>query len=261
MEKLFDGVKYFVLDLDGTVYIDGTLIGDMKNTLNTIRKSGRTIVYLTNNSSRSIADYITRLTNIGIYEEGDIMFSSGVAVTAYLKEHYAGKKVHLMATDSLRKEILDAGITLVDENSDVAVMALDSEMNYQKIVAFDRELKKGADYIITHPDTVCPAKDFSIPDVGSFVKMFESSSGRLPMVNCGKPERNMGEIMQKEFGASASEFVMVGDRLYTDIKFGLNCGYKTILVLSGETSIKDYEESGLKVTLVLDTLNDVLKYL
>ena len=97
MEKLFDKVKYFVLDLDGTVYIDGTLIGDMKNTLATIRKSGRTIVYLTNNSSRSIADYITRLTNIGIYEEGDIMFSSGVAVTAYLKEHYAGKKVHLKA--------------------------------------------------------------------------------------------------------------------------------------------------------------------
>jgi len=254
MEKLFDGVKYFVLDLDGTVYIDGTLIGDMKNTLNTIRKSGRTIVYLTNNSSRSIADYITRLTNIGIYEEGDIMFSSGVAVTAYLKEHYAGKKVHLMATDSLRKEILDAGITLVDENSDVAVMAFDSEMNYQKIVAFDRELKKGADYIITHPDTVCPSDIGDMPDVGAMMALFECSCGRAPSVICGKPYSPMAEIVRHLFDIPKERIVMIGDRLYTDILFGINNGFQSVLVLSGETDKEMLSASGIKPSFVFDSV-------
>ena len=254
-------VKCFLLDLDGTVYLDGDLIGDMKNTLNKIRKSGRKIVYLTNNSSKSLDDYIVRLKNIGIWEEGDVMYSSAVAAYEYINTYHKGKSVYVLGTESLKRELKAQGVNVVEDSADIMLLGYDTELTYDKLCKACLSLRNGALYVATHPDVNCPGKVIPLPDAGSFMKLIESSVGRLPDVICGKPEKNMGDLIMGRFGLKGEEIIMVGDRLYTDIKFGINSGFNTLLVLSGETSIKDYEESGLKVTLVLDTLNDVLKYL
>ena len=91
--------------------------------------------------------------------------------------------------------------------------------------------------------------------------LFEKSTGRTPDLIIGKPNTIMGEEIMQMTGFTPEEIVMVGDRLYTDIMFGVNNKFSTMLVLSGETTLEDYKKSGIKATYVTDSLNDVKKYL
>ncbi len=254
-------IRAFLLDLDGTVYIEGELIGDMKNTLRAVRESGRKIVYLTNNSSKTGEKYVERLKKIGIWDERDTVYTSGDATVALLKSRYAGKRVYLMGTQKLREEFLREGIVLDDENPEITVISYDTEINYEKLCKVALFLKRGTTYIATHPDVNCPAKEVDVPDIGSYMKMFEASTGRLPDVIVGKPYRFMGEGIEELTGCEEDQLVMVGDRLYTDIRFGLNNSFATVLVLSGETTEKMYSESGMKADIVINSLNDILPYL
>ncbi len=257
VKKIVDKTEVFLLDMDGTIYLDSTPIGDMINTLKSIRKAGKKIVYFTNNSSKTISEYENKLKTIGFWEDGDEVYSSGIAAIWYLKKYYANKKVYLLGTDALIKTFKENGILIDNENPEIAVLAYDTTIDFSKIKLFNEFLVKGATYIATHPDMVCPTKDIFMPDVGSFIKMFEGSSGRVPEIIIGKPYGHMGEMLEENFATDRDKITMVGDRIYTDIKFGLTCGFNSILVMSGETTMEIYKQSGVEPTLILDSLNDV----
>lgn len=261
LQKAIHGVKCFLLDLDGTVYLDGELIGDMANTLKAIRDSGRRIVYLTNNSSRSRDAYVKRLTDIGVYGDTDTIFTSGMSTVSYLNRNCKGARVYLMGTEALKREFLTGGIKLVEEEPDVVVVSYDTEINYEKITKVTHFLSKGAKYITTHGDMLCPAKINYLPDVGTYHIMFEKATGRLPEVNCGKPNEVMGEAIMDLLGLKPHEIVMCGDRLSTDIAFGVNNEFWSLLVFSGETDAETYKNSEVKASFTLDDLNCIREYL
>jgi len=260
-KEIIQRTKVFLLDLDGTVYIDGDLIGDVKNTLALLRSKGKKLVYLTNNSSRNEQAYIDRLSKIGIYDSSDDVYSSAMATIEHLKANYAGKTVYLVATEGVKQSFIDAGIKLVeDEQPDVAVLAFDTTMDYDKIRKFDFYIKRGATYIATHPDMVCPAKGESMPDVGSFIEMFYGSSHLRPQEIIGKPHTGMGNAVMNKYGVSAQEVTMVGDRLNTDIQFGQNNKFNSILVLSGEATAEDYLKSEVTASLAFSDINEIVKH-
>ena len=261
LRNLIDTTDVFLLDMDGTIYLDSTPIGDMVATLDKIRRAGKKIVYFTNNSSKTVEEYRAKLTKIGFWRDEDIIYTSGMASIWYLRKYHESNSVYLLGTDALKRSYIDSGINLVDDDAEVAVLAYDTSLTFAKIRRFNEVLVKGARYISTHPDLVCPTDDIFMPDVGSFIKMFEASSNRTPEVIIGKPYTYMGEMILDQLGVDASRVTMVGDRLYTDVKFGLNCHFNSVLVLSGETTMEDYRESGIEATLVLDSLNDVAEYL
>ena len=178
----------------------------------------------------------------------------------YLKKYHSGKRVHLMGTDALINAFIDNGIIIDNENPEVSVLAYDTSMDFKKIKLFNEFLVEGTTYIATHPDLVCPTDSISMPDVGSFIKMFEGSSNRVPDVIVGKPYDIMGEMLEENYKTEKDKITMVGDRIYTDVMFGLNCGFNSILVLSGETTKETLNESRVKPTLVLDSLNDVVEF-
>ena len=262
LSEALKNVKYFLLDLDGTLYLDGKPIGDMENTLKFLRANGKKLIYLTNNSSKSTDKYVERLKNINFFEEGDIVYSSGLAAIEYLNLYYKGKKVYLLGTKSLKEDFIKSGINLTDsDDADIALMAFDTELTYDKLVMFVRNLKNGAKYIATHPDKNCPAEHTYIPDVGSFIKMVEEALGYTPELIIGKPNTIMGENLMIKFNStSKEEFMMVGDRLYTDIAFGINCGFYSLLVLSGETNADMLKTAHEKPNFILDTFNDIKNY-
>lgn len=261
IKSIIDKIKCFLLDLDGTVYLDGKLIGDMKNTLDKIRKSGRKIIYLTNNSSRSNRGYVEKLKKAGVFEVGDEVYTSGNSMEDYLNTYHKGKDVYLVGTKELREEFIEKGIKLNEEKADVAVLSYDTELEYGKLVKFVTHLHRGAKYVATHGDINCPAEEVYLPDIGSFEALIEKSTGKTPEVNCGKPYTEMGDAIKRKLGLSGDEIMMCGDRLYTDIEFGAVNNIKTMLVLSGETTKEDYENSSTRASIVLDSLNDVVKYL
>lgn len=260
VKEIVEKTEVFLLDMDGTIYLDSTPIGDMVKTLEKLRKAGKKIVYFTNNSSKTASEYEKKLKTIGFWEDGDNVYSSGLATIWYLKKYHSGKRVHLMGTDALVNAFIANGIIIDNENPEVVVLAYDTSMNFNKIKLFNEFLVKGATYIATHPDLVCPTETISMPDLGSFIKMFEASSNRLPDVIIGKPYNVMGEMLKENYLVKNENITMVGDRIYTDVMFGINCGFNSILVLSGETTIEKLSESGVKPTLVLDSLNDVAEF-
>ena len=262
IEKAVKEIKYFLLDLDGTIYLDNEPIGDMKNTLAVIRKSGRQIIFLTNNSSKSEKSYIEKLQNIGLWEDKDSVYTSGMATAEYLNDKFKGKTVYLLGTEALKKEFRESGVNLIEEGQpDVAVLSYDTELTYKKLCKFTSAIVKGAYYIATHPDVNCPAKDVSVPDVGSFIKLIEKSTGKIPSVITGKPYTLMGDNLKRNFNAAGNRFVMIGDRLNTDIRFGNNNGFYSLLVMSGETTEENMKNYPDIPSFKLNSLNDIVKFL
>lgn len=263
LRELAARARVFLLDMDGTLYLGDTLIGDMRGTLRALRAAGKRAVYCTNNSSKTAKEYVAKLSRLGLWEEGDLVYTSGMAAAEYIRANHAGKKVFLVGTDALKEEFSAAGIPLAEEDAEVAVLAYDTTLTYEKLVRINRMIVEGKPYIATHADDVCPAEGVYPPDAGSFIQLLYRSSGRLPDVVCGKPDTVMGRFLLARLGARAEEIAMVGDRPYTDMRFGNNNGFYTLLVLSGEAKAEDVPAlpAGDKPFAVIGSLNDIVPYL
>lgn len=261
MNGKFSGIKAALFDLDGTVYIGGKLIPGAKEAINALRRGGIKIVYLTNNSSADAEEYACKLTRLGVLDAADEVCSSLTVGAKYLKEHNCGR-VYAVASERVKSYLEKQGIALAEDGggADTVFLTYDKELNYDKLVTANRLLYAGAKYVATHADKVCPAEGAPLPDAGSFIALFKESSGRLPDVIIGKPYPYMAEYLSEKLNLALSEMLMVGDRLYTDIAFGVNSGLKTALVLSGETTDKMYSLSDIKADIVINSIADLPEY-
>ncbi len=257
MESL-KNVKCFLLDLDGTIYLGGRLIDGAVEFLRSIKEKNKKYCFITNNSSRSTEDYINKLNKIGITATAQEVLTSGYAAISCLNENYIGKSVYVMGTQSLKNEFLQNGIKLTENNPDIVVLGYDTELTYAKLCTACKYINKGALYIATHPDINCPSEDFPLPDAGSFIAMIEKSTGRKPDIIIGKPYNVLAGAVLKRFGLKGGEVAAVGDRLYTDILFGKNSGYVSVLVLSGETDKKMLESGGITPDIVADSVKELI---
>ena len=236
------------------------LDGGVKNNLSaleTIKNTGRKLCFLTNNSSRSVDEYVEKLARMGIKVADDEIYTSGMATVRYLKENHKDKTVYLMGTDRLRQEFEQNGITLVEKNADVVVIGYDTELTYKKLTLLTDNINGGAFYVCTHSDINCPSEPYYLPDVGSFIELIKKSTGKSPDVICGKPFEPMGRAVAAKFGLNANEIAMVGDRLSTDIAFGNVNGFTSVLVLSGETTREMHEASDIKADVVLGSIKEL----
>lgn len=264
MERLSERlkkIKYLLLDMDGTIYLGDRQIGNMTSTLSALRQSGKKIIFLTNNSSKSHAAYEEKLKKMGLFNSFDTVYTSGIATIDYLKQNRTEKRVYLVGTDDLKREFLDNGIILTEDMPDIAVLSYDTTLTYEKLSKITNYLTKGAEYIATHPDINCPAPDVYLPDIGSFMALIEKSCGKVPSVILGKPYKYMGDSIMYRFNATPDEILMAGDRLSTDILFAKNNNFTSMLVLSGETDKKQYDNSIIRADYCLENLNKIIEFL
>ena len=117
LRELAARARVFLLDMEGTLYLGDTLIGDMRGTLRALRAAGKRAVYCTNNSSKTAKEYVAKLSRLGLWEEGDRVYTSGMAAAEYIRANHAGKKVFLVGTDALKEEFSAAGIPLAEEDA------------------------------------------------------------------------------------------------------------------------------------------------
>lgn len=253
-ETLLKETDAFLFDLDGTVYLDETPIGDVKGTLARLRAMHKRIVFLTNNSSKTEAEYRQKLTRIGLWGEGDLVYTSAMATAEYVAARFPHKRVYLLATDAVKEEF-SRTVPLAEEAPDVVILAYDTTLTFAKMKRFNEFLAGGAVFLATHPDAVCPTAGVSMPDVGAFLELFYASSGRRPDLIVGKPGTAMGEGLERRLGIPRARMCMTGDRMHTDIRFGNNCGMHTVLVLSGETTEETMKNFPDRPDLVLPDVN------
>ena len=264
MNRLSDK-KFFLLDMDGTIYLDDDLFDGTIDFLNYVKSIGGRYMFLTNNSSKSVSAYVNKLERIGIDAKVEDFLTSTDATILYIKEKYQGRKFYSFGTVSFTEQLRDAGIdvtTDLSDDIDAIVMGNDNELTFKKLEDSCILLGRGVDYIATNPDWVCPTSFGYVPDCGSVAEMLYRATGKRPYF-IGKPRPEMILRAMKKFGYSPEETVMMGDRMYTDIASGYNAGVDTVFVLSGEGTMKDVAESEFKPTYIhkniRETLNTILK--
>lgn len=252
----------WLLDMDGTIYEENRIFDGTLQLLQHIEKSGGQYVFLTNNSSKSVEDYIKKVTAMGIRADRDNFFTSSQATVLYLQEHFPGALIYCQGTESLVRELRNSGIrvtTEMDLMADAVLVGFDTELTFQKLRNTCELLtKKDIPYIATNPDFVCPTDYGFVPDCGSMCIGIRYATGKMPLV-IGKPEPTMIYIAQKKFGKSAEDAVLIGDRLYTDIASGVNAGITTIAVLSGEAKYEEIQAYEKQPSYVFQSVKEIFE--
>jgi len=243
----------FLFDMDGTIYLDDQLLPGAEALVAYLAEKKIPHFFLTNNSSRSQDDYVTKLAGLGLHVPQEHIFTSGEATARYLKRQKPGSTVYRVGTPSLEKEFQKHGFVLTNENPDFAVLGFDTTLTYQKLWDLCDFVRGGLPYIATHPDVNCPTADGFMPDIGSMIELVAASTGRRPDIIVGKPYSPIVEAIVEKTGFEAHQIVMVGDRLYTDIALG-QAGLTTVLVLSGEANEEDLAESEFQPDFVLENV-------
>lgn len=255
-------VENFVLDMDGTVYLDETWIPGAVDFLHQIEASGRRYCFITNNSSKNPQTYVDKLHRMGLdIDPAKQLVTSGDATIDYLKRNYPGKKIYLFGNDGLKANFEESGLQLDEDNPDLVVTAFDTSFDYQDLIKLCDFVRAGLPYVATHPDFNCPTKTGFIPDIGSLQAYVKASTNREPDKIIGKPNREIMDYALNVLGATAQNTTVVGDRLYTDIKSGSANGLHSILVLSGEAQLADIPSSDAKPDLVFDSVKEVIPFL
>jgi len=260
-EEILRKTKLFLFDMDGTLYLGSQLYDFTIELLETIKATGRKYLFMTNNSSKSVEDYIKKLAKLGIPSTRDDFITSSQATAYYLKEHHADQKLYVCGTESLKAELRMEGFTVTEELDEVEciVMGFDTELTFKKLhdVSYLLLTRENLPYIATNPDYVCPTEFGSVPDCGSVCDMIYNATKKRPVV-IGKPSPLMPILAMGKHGYGKEETAVVGDRIYTDVKSGLNAGITGILVLSGETTREILEASEDKPHLVLENAGEIL---
>jgi len=254
-------IELFVFDLDGTVYIGNNEIDGSYNAIDQLRAMGKKICFFTNNSSRMHTDYFNRLNSLGLKAQLDEIYTSGQVACEYILENYKGSRVLLLGNDRLKSEFEEYGIEVVDEDPDICVLGFDTTLTYDRLYKFCQYVNAGLPYFATHPDFFCPSPGCPMPDAGALIEAIRLTVNRVPEIIMGKPHTTAGNRLSLRYNIPSDKIAMVGDRLYTDIAFGNNCGFVSILVLSGETTKEMLASSNIKPDIVLDKVKDILPLL
>ena len=257
-------IKLYLFDMDGTLYLGDRLYDFTMDLLQEIRRTGGKYLFITNNSSKSVADYVKKLAKFGIEATREDFMTSSQATAYYLKQNHPGKKLYVCGTRSLIAELEEEGFTVTTNLDEVEciVMGFDTELTFQKLhdVSYLLLTRPELPYIATNPDLVCPTEFGSVPDCGSVCIGIKNATGKEPIV-IGKPSPLMPELAMAKYGCTKEETAVVGDRIYTDVKSGLNAGAMGILVLSGESTLQTLAESDVKPDLVLESAAEILEIL
>ncbi len=255
------GISCFLLDMDGTFYLGDRLIDGSLDFLRRVEETGRSVLFVTNNSSKSADMYVQKLLRLGVPSRHCRVLTSGQAAGQYALAHLPGKRAFLLGNEALRGELEGMGVPIDNDHPDYVLLGFDTTLDYAKLTRVCDLVRAGLPYIATHPDYNCPTETGFIPDAGSMMAFIQASVGRMPDVVIGKPNAGLIDEAMRLTGLPKAALAMVGDRLYTDIATGANCGLTSILVLTGEATRADAAISDAQPDLIAERLSSLNPYL
>ena len=262
MEKLNDKIKakkLFLLDIDGTIAFDSTLFDGSREFLEQVNKNGGKYVFITNNSTKSIKDYITKFEKWEIPVDETSFLTASYATALYLKENYGEDLLFVLGTNSFIKELRSFGLSVteqLEDNIKAVVVGFDNELNYEKLTKTCELLQtREVDFLATNPDLVCPVSFGFVPDCGAICDMIEKAVKKQPKY-IGKPNPVIVEMAMKNNHCKEEDVLVIGDRLYTDIACGINANVDTLLVFTGEAKMEDLKTTEFKPTFYCEDIKE-----
>jgi HAD superfamily hydrolase (TIGR01450 family) len=253
-------IRHVALDMDGTIYTDKTLFQTTLPFLNVLKELCIGHTFLTNNPSKSVAEYLAHLHNMGIQATADQLYTSTQATIDFLQKNFPQvRRLFVLGTSGLFTELETAGFELTadDPNAvpDAVLVGFDTTLTYSRLCRAAWWIAKGKFFFATNPDRVCPTNEPTVlVDCGSITAALEKATGRSPHAIPGKPDPAMLQGILNRHSVAPENLAMVGDRLYTDMEMAHRTGALGVLVLTGEATSFEAEKHVPKPDLIVPTL-------
>jgi HAD superfamily hydrolase (TIGR01450 family) len=248
-----------VVDLDGTVYRDGHEIEGARKGIERLQSLRDGVLYVSNNPSHSPERYVDRLESIGVDTRPERVLSSGVVTTESLADDHAGDAVYLIGSDGLDEQLRDAGVDRCEDPTaaDILLASWTPAFGYDHLVDALRAFETGSRFYGTDPDRTFPGDDGRpIPGSGAIIRSIAETAEREPDRLFGKPTDAMIDAITDRLSDPADEYLVIGDRLATDIALGERAGMTTVLVRTGIDEGPD-PDADVTPDFVLDSLGDI----
>ena len=255
--KLYAG---YIFDLDGTIYLGERLLPTARETVATLRALGRRTVFVSNNPTRTRQEYATKLTRLGIPTSPEEVINSSLVLVDFLRHNLPHARLFVVGEEPLCAELRAAGFELTDDprQVDAVIASFDRTFTYRKLqIAFDA-IRAGARFFATNADRYCPVPGGGQPDAAAMIAAIEACTATRVEVVVGKPSPYMVEAVLRLLGLPAERCLMIGDRLETDVRMGLEAGMDTALTLTGATDEVALAASPIRPTYVLHRLSELL---
>src|SRR3990170_1555608 len=164
-----------IIHLDGVVYIGDKPTDGAIETIATLRRLGKTVIFLTNDPRGSCREYAEKLNRMGIPASPQDIITSGMAIAHYLKKHYKldHKKAYVVGSKALKEEIEQIGLILTQgeeaKRSDFVIVGGHQGFNYEEMKLATLAIRNGAHFFATNRDPVFPTPEGLVPATGAIL--------------------------------------------------------------------------------------------
>ncbi|HEY9379310.1 MAG TPA: HAD-IIA family hydrolase [Jiangellaceae bacterium] len=248
---------YWLTDMDGVLVHEGQMIPGADGFLDALRATGRRYLVLTNNPIFTQRDLSARLARTGLDVPEDCIWTSATATAQFLQSQRPNGSAFVIGEAGLTTALHEVGYVLVERDPDYVVLGETRRYSFEQITTAVRLIEAGARFICTNPDATGPSPDGTLPAVGAVAAMISAATG-VTAYFVGKPNPLMMRSALNRLQAHSESSVMIGDRLDTDVRSGLEAGLATILVLSGVTQPSEVHSSPFTPTRVIGSVSELI---
>jgi 4-nitrophenyl phosphatase len=256
-------VRAWIVDIDGTLFRGPAPLPGLRRFFAFLQSRETPFVVVSNNATKTAAEYWEKLDAQGVQIERDQILTAATATAGYLDQTVgAGASLYVIGEPALTGVLRQAGFVLLDDASqpaDAVVVGGDSTLTYDKLKYAALLLQRGARFVGTNPDLLCPTDEGLVPEAGTTLAALQAATGITPDV-VGKPARPLFDLALQRLGSHRRDTAILGDRLETDIQGGQEAGLNTVLVTTGIDDEGTIKQKGIEPDLVvsdLDTLVDL----
>lgn len=261
MENPIDTIRSkngFIIDMDGVIYHGNVLLPGVPEFLRWLEESGKKFLFLTNSSERTPRELHEKLKRLGINVAEEHFYTSALATASFLASQKPNGSAYVIGDAGLIHALYSVGYSINNVNPDYVVIGDTRSYNFAMIEQALNLVLRGAKLIGTNPDVSGPVENGIVPSTKALVAPIEVASGKKAYF-VGKPNPLMMRIALKRLGLKREESIVIGDRMDTDVRCGMESELDTLLVLSGITSKKEIDNFPYKPTFVLDGVISLIK--
>ena len=248
--------KSYLLDMDGVIVRGNEIVPGADAFLGRLRRRQIRFLILTNNPQYTPVDLQHRLQRLGIEVAADHIYTSALATAQFLKWQKPNGTAFVLGESGLTEALHDCGYVLTDLEPDYVVLGETTSYNYSQITQAVRLVQAGARFIATNPDPSGPGEGGLIPACGAVAALIQAASG-VPPYFIGKPNPLMMRSALRFLNEHSENAIMVGDRMDTDVRVGIESGLETVLVLSGVSRREDVGRYPYRPTRVAESVAEL----
>lgn len=242
--------------MDGVIYQGDNLIPGADNFISRVLKENIPFMFMTNNSQRTRIDAVRKLQKLGINVTENHVYTSAMATGKFLASQIPKGTAYVLGEGGLLSSLHENGISLVNTDPDFVVLGEGRNFTLEMVQRAVDMILAGAKFVITNCEPSPKKKGWDNLGIAATSAMIEEATGIKAFV-VGKPSPVMMRSARKALGLETAETTIIGDTMATDIRGGVQMGYKTILVLSGITKKEHLGRFAFKPDLVVDSVNDI----